>query len=87
MRNSDVTFSNRLFILIVMIGLLPMSVHASGNESGNSFRQAKKALAKMHADHRTTFYAGCEYGKKGHVKRKSCGYKAQIGRASCRERV
>jgi len=77
MRNMDVTFSIRTFILMMLIALLSSSAHAAGNESGNSFGKAKKELAKMYQDHRLTFYAGCEYGKKGLVNGKSCGYKAR----------
>ena len=75
MRNMDVTLSKRIFILIALIGMMPAAVQAAGNESGNSFRKAKKELAKMYVDHRTTFYAGCEFGKKGHVEGEMCGYK------------
>lgn len=74
MRNRDVTFLKRFFILIAVIGLMPAVAMASGNESGNSFSKAKKELARVYDDHRITFYAGCEYGKKGHVNGKSCGY-------------
>lgn len=77
MCNMDVTFSKRFLILIALIGLLPGLALAAGNESGNGFSKAKKELARMYGDHRITFYAGCEYGKKGHVDGKSCGYKAR----------
>jgi len=59
----------------MLIGLLPATVQAGGNASGNSFSQAKKALFKVHGDHRTTFYAGCQYGRRGHVDNRVCGYK------------
>lgn len=74
MCNMDVTFSKRFLILIALIGLLPGLALAAGNESGNSFSRAKKELARVYDDRRITFYAGCEYGKKGHVNGKSCGY-------------
>ncbi len=53
---------------------IPLLAHAQGNESGNSFSKAKKILHKqVHADHRITFYAGCEYSAKKRVDWDSCG--------------
>ena len=77
MRDRDVMFSRRLLTLTALIWLLPMTALASGNESGNSFRQAKKEMVKVYSENRTTFYANCEYGKKAHVDRNSCGYTAR----------
>lgn len=73
MRNRDVTLSGRLMLLMAAV-LLPAAANGAGNESGNSFGQAKKELARLYQDHRITFYAGCEYGKKGHVDGRTCGY-------------
>lgn len=75
MWNMDVAYSVRVIVLLLALGFLPGALVAAGNESGNSFRQAKKELTKMYADHRVTFYAGCRYGKRGHVNAPSCGYR------------
>ena len=40
----------------------------------NSFSGAKKALQQVHADHRITFYAGCEYDAKKRIDLASCGF-------------
>lgn len=77
MNDREVSLLNRALILVAMIGLIPMTGFAEGNESGNSFRKAKKQMVQVYSDHRTTFYAACSYGKKGHVKAGSCGYKAR----------
>lgn len=63
-----------MMIFLALLWLLPSTAFAAGNETGQSFRQAKKKMASMYQDRRITFYAGCEYGKKGHVSPKSCGY-------------
>jgi len=75
MNDRDVSLSKKTLVLCGLLALLPLSAFAAGNESGNSFRQAKKQMVKLYSDNRTTFYAGCSYGKKGHVKAGSCGYK------------
>ena len=74
MFDRDVIFSMRLMMLVALLGLMPVAGIAAGNESGNSFRQAKKELVKVYADDRTTFYGGCRYDKSGHVDARSCGY-------------
>ncbi len=77
MRDSDVSFFKRLITLSALIFLIPIAAFAAGNESGSSFRQAKKEMMEVYSENRSTFYANCEYGKKGHVDRKSCGYSAR----------
>jgi len=77
MNDREVSLLLKALMLVVLIGLMPLSSMADGNDSGNSFRQAKKQMVKVYSDHRTTFYAGCSYGKKGHVKAGSCGYTAR----------
>jgi len=66
-----------MIMIWALLCLMPSTVMATGNETGHSFGQAKKKMATMYQDRRVTFYAGCEYGKKGHVDRKSCGYTAR----------
>ncbi len=39
----------------------------------HNFREAKKILPKIHADHAKTLYCGCSYSKKT-IDLKSCGY-------------
>ncbi|WP_201265477.1 endonuclease [Mariprofundus sp. EBB-1] len=79
MNDREVSLLHKACMLLAIIGLMPITAFAdtSGNVSGNSFRQAKKQLVHVYSDHRTSFYAGCAYGKKGHVKASSCGYKAR----------
>jgi len=67
----------QMMMLLALLWLMPSTAFAVGNETGQSFRQAKKKMVSMYQEHRITFYAACEYGKKGHVDRKSCGYKAR----------
>lgn len=59
----------------LMLTSMPMlNAHAQGNDSGNSFRTAKKILMKsVHYDHKVTFYAGCGYTNKKRIKWQSCG--------------
>jgi len=75
MSDRDVTGLNKMFVLFFLISLMPMSGYAAGNESGNSFSQAKKQMPNVYAENHMTFYAGCSYAKGGHVDFKSCGYK------------
>jgi len=61
-------------VLVCAAMSLPFNGTAQGNDSGNSFSQAKKVLHKeIHADHRITFYAKCEYSRKKKVDWASCG--------------
>ena len=46
----------------------------SPNTRMASFGKAKKHLAEIHADHRSTLYCGCSFDDAGVVDRASCGY-------------
>lgn len=61
-------------VMVVCCIVMPLSAHAQGNASGNSFSKAKKILhKKVHSAHRVTFYAGCAYNIKKRVDWTSCG--------------
>jgi len=71
----------KLGLVSLLFVLFSFSVGAyvdspSENEWVN-FRIAKKWAKQLHADHRTTFYCGCQYDKQGKIDLNSCGYPIQ----------
>jgi deoxyribonuclease-1 len=72
-----VFLSTLLFASVFSFSLvIPGSAIAQDDvpHSISSFRQAKKLAAKVYADHRESFYCGCNFNKKKLVDAESCGY-------------
>ena len=55
-------------LLALMLIFLNTSVLAGGNQTIDSFSEAKRQLKKVYADHRTTFYCQAPYKKDGSVE-------------------
>jgi endonuclease I len=52
-----------------------------------SFNQAKRALERIYADHRTTFYCGCRYDAARRIDLGSCGYTPKNAGSSRARRI
>ncbi|WP_438767929.1 endonuclease [Kushneria sp. TE3] len=64
---------SRLFLFLLLIAALPALAEPPG-----SFSSAKRVAWEIHADHKNTFYCGCQYDGPGNTPDlSSCGYEVR----------